>query len=284
VDLVKRRCPLCDGDRHRTVFRARDLNSKTTDHDFDVVRCRCRMTYLNPVPRDLSRHYPTAYDAHRDLGDGTKRRRHSHRFDRVLDLPPGDLLDVGCGSGFDLLAMRDRHWRVAGVEMNPQAVERARAQGLDVRQGTLSEANFPAASFDVVTLFHVLEHVTDVLALVREIRRILRPGGVMLAQVPNFDGANARLFKAAWYELDVPRHVNFFSSATLRDLVGRASLEVASLRWIESAADFRRSFKNRFGHTAGLRAAKPLLKAAFTVLNFWRTGDMLEIVARHRVR
>jgi 2-polyprenyl-3-methyl-5-hydroxy-6-metoxy-1,4-benzoquinol methylase len=280
-----RRCPLCAGERHKTVFTARDVNSNTTDHDFSVVRCPCRMTFLNPVPRDLGRYYPATYDAHRDLGDGKKRRKKSHRFDRILDLTPGDLLDVGCGSGFDLLTMRDRGWRVAGVEMNPQAVERARAQGLDIRQGTLADARFPDGSFDVVTLFHVLEHVPDVLSLVQEIRRILRPGGLMLAQVPNFDGANARLFKAHWYELDVPRHVNFFSSTTLKDLAAKAGLDVVSLRWIESPSDFRRSFKNRFGTSAGLGAAKPLLKAAFTVLNFWRTGDMLEVLARvQRVR
>ena len=280
-DFVVRDCPLCGGSKQTRLFGARDVNSRVTDEEFTVVRCVCRMVFLNPVPRDLGRYYPAAYDPHRELAGAPKKpRKGSHRFDRIAAMKPGRILDVGCGSGYDLLAMRAKGWEVAGVEMNTQAASHAREQGLDVRQGTLAEAKLASESFDVVTLFHVLEHLPDVRSVVQEVARLLKPGGVMLAQVPNFEGANAKLFRENWYELDVPRHVNFFSPATLKAMVGKAALSVASLRWIDSAADFRRSLKNKYGRTFGAKVARPLLRVTSSVLNLWRTGDMLEVLAR----
>jgi 2-polyprenyl-3-methyl-5-hydroxy-6-metoxy-1,4-benzoquinol methylase len=279
-DLVARDCPLCGGREHKELFRATDVNSRVTDEEFTIVRCACRMVFLNPVPRDLGRYYPAAYDPHRDRGGAPKKlRKGSHRFDRLAGMKPGRLLDVGCGSGYDLAAMREKGWEAAGVEMNAQAAAHARAQGLDVRQGTLLDARLGEGSFDVVTLFHVLEHLVNVREVVSEVARVLKPGGVMLAQVPNVEGANAKLFREHWYELDVPRHVNFFSPATLKALVSK-ELPVASLRWIESSADFRRSLKNKYGRTFGAKVARPLLRVTYTVLNLWRTGDMLEVLAR----
>ena len=278
--LADRRCPLCGGAGPRRLFSARDLNARLSDESFTVVRCRCSMAFLSPAPVDPSRHYASDYEPHRDLGDGTRRRKGSQRLRRLELLVPGRLLDVGCGSGFDLLAMRDRGWQVAGVEMNAQAAGRARAQGLDVRAGGLDEARFPDGAFEAVTLFHVLEHLLDPVAIAREVARVLRPGGVMLAQVPNFGGMGARLFREYWYELDVPRHVNFFTPSTARRLVSGAGLKLASLRWIESAADFNRSLERWTGYRVRLRPMRTLLRQTIRMLNLFRTGDMLEILAR----
>lgn len=278
--MIARACPLCGQSGHRLIFAARDLNSRMSDDEFRVVRCRCGMAYLNPIPADPGRHYPDSYEAHRTLGDGTARRSGSRRFRSLEGLAPGAMLDVGCGSGYDLLALRDRGWSVAGVEMNPRAAENARAQGLDVRTGTLSDARFEADRFDLVTMFHVLEHLPDPVGVASEAARILEPGGRLLAQVPNLHGANAWFFREHWYELDVPRHVNFFTPGTLRTMLGKAGLRVVSIRWIESAADFRRSLSHRTGLRLKARPLRATLRAAFKFLNLFRTGEMLEVVAR----
>lgn len=102
---------------------------------------------------------------------------------------PGRILDVGCGTGTVLGVGARRGWQVAGVEISPSAAAAARANyGVDVTVGTLQSANFPTASFDVVWLQHVLEHVPNPIALLQEIKRVLRPGGVLVVAVPNSAG------------------------------------------------------------------------------------------------
>jgi 2-polyprenyl-3-methyl-5-hydroxy-6-metoxy-1,4-benzoquinol methylase len=107
----------------------------------------------------------------------------------------GRLLDVGCGNGSYLSLMRTLGWDVAGVDVDPQAVAVCRARGLSVFPGTLEEASFPDGSFDVITMNHVIEHVSDPLALLRECYRILSPGGYVGIVTPNVKSLAHRLFR-----------------------------------------------------------------------------------------
>ncbi|MGH7165383.1 MAG: class I SAM-dependent methyltransferase [Nitrospiraceae bacterium] len=145
--------------------------------------------------------------------------------------PGGTLLDVGCGAGTYLSRVRELGWEVVGVELSPQAAQAAReAYGVAVHVGTLEEVKFPDGSFAVVTMTHLIEHVPDPLALLRECYRILQPGGRLIVTTPNLSGVGSRLFKSAWLDLDPPRHLWLFAPDTLRQCVERAGFEIERTR------------------------------------------------------
>jgi SAM-dependent methyltransferase len=123
----------------------------------------------------------------------------------------GRLLDVGCATGIFLDGMRRLGWHVAGVEPSSSAVAYARVRfDLDIFAGRLEDAHYPAASFDVVTLWDVLEHVHEPRVVLAEIARILRPGGLLVLSLPNPDSLEARLLGSHWLGWDLPRHLNLF--------------------------------------------------------------------------
>ncbi len=137
-------------------------------------------------------------------------------------VPGGRLLDVGCGSGEWLSAMREKGWRVAGTDFDENAVKTARQKGVDVVCGDLAQQNFPADHFDAVTLSHVIEHVPDPLATMVECFRILKPGGKLVLLTPNTASLSHKFFKQDWRGLEPPRHLHVFSFKSMRRALGRA--------------------------------------------------------------
>lgn len=143
----------------------------------------------------------------------------------------GRLLDVGCGNGRFLAMMRSLGWEVAGVEPDGKAAQVAQERfGLTVHEGTLEEAGFPDDTFDAVTMNHVIEHLWDPVATLRECRRVLKPRGRLVVVTPNIEALGYRLFREAWRGLEVPRHLYLFSMRTLRACAAQAGLRVLQLR------------------------------------------------------
>jgi len=129
---------------------------------------------------------------------------------------PARVLDVGCGSGVLLARMKSLGWQVEGVEVDPGGVAAARARGVTVHQGQLADARFPESHFDAVHSAHVIEHVHDPAALLRECFRILKPGGKLVMLTPNTASFGHEHFGNAWLNLDPPRHLILFNKATLQ--------------------------------------------------------------------
>lgn len=133
--------------------------------------------------------------------------------------PGGTLLEVGFGAGGTLERLRELGWNVQGIEEDPRAVEGARRRGLQVQLGDCAKLRFPADSFDAVVSSHVLEHLPDPVAFIREARRVLRPAGYFVARLPNVASLGHRIFRADWIGLDPPRHLHGFTPRLLNRLL-----------------------------------------------------------------
>ncbi len=141
------------------------------------------------------------------------------------------LLDVGSGLGAFLRFARDRGGLdVRGVDFSERCVAYAREiHGLEVDQGELVAQQYAAGSFDAVTAWHYLEHVYDPLAELREMHRVMKPGGVLMLETPTND-VLARLFRSRWLYLMPPTHLVHFRPATLTGLVEAAGFEVIKVQ------------------------------------------------------
>lgn len=199
------RCPLCD-----LVRGARRPAAPGLVYDAEYYASDCaKGGYANYV-LDASINQLTFTQRLRDIERRVGRK--------------GRLLDVGCALGDFVAAARDAGWDAEGVEISAFAAAEARSRGLTVRTGTLEQLRLPQASYDVVTLYDVIEHLEDPLATLREIRRILKPDGLLHLVTPNVGGLQARLLGRHWYHYKPGEHLVYFSPATLRVAIERTDL------------------------------------------------------------
>jgi 2-polyprenyl-3-methyl-5-hydroxy-6-metoxy-1,4-benzoquinol methylase len=136
------------------------------------------------------------------------------------------LLDVGCGSGAFLQVMKALGWQTVGLEPDPKACEFARASGLDVHTGSLQNTTLEPASFDAITLNHVIEHLHDPKGDLDVCLRLLRPGGTLWITTPNLGSIGHRRYGKDWLHLDPPRHLVLFTLKSLEGLIQRSGFEL----------------------------------------------------------
>jgi 2-polyprenyl-3-methyl-5-hydroxy-6-metoxy-1,4-benzoquinol methylase len=144
---------------------------------------------------------------------------------RVLYVPfkeNGSLLDVGCGAGNAMQILQDKGWKVTGTDFDEGAVENARKKGLDVHLGDLAEINFPSESFDTILCCNVIEHTHDPLGLIKECRRLLKKNGRLVMITNNSVSRGHKRFKEHWRGLEIPRHLQIFTSHSLEELSRQA--------------------------------------------------------------
>lgn len=205
----------------------------------------------------------------------------------------GRLLDVGCGNGRFLDQMRQLGWEVAGIEPDGEAVSIAREKfGLDVFQGSLEDAMFADEHFDAITINHVIEHVRDPIVLLKECRRVLKPGGKLVAVTPNMKSLGHRAFGEYWRGLEIPRHRYLFTTQALGACANSAGLDIQDLRTTARSAPWMwatSSLIRRDGALPGSLAGKfgALLRLqclAFLALEYglsgrWEAGEELVLEA-----
>ena len=224
-------CLVCGSPQARAAFAIEGFAPRV------FVCARCGLGYLHPMPdpEQVASFYPNEYygepgNKFQSVVERLVRwvgARHIDFLSRELR-SGARVLDVGCGRGVILGALADRGFEVHGVE-----ISRAAASGADPRAeiriaARLADAAYPDAHFDEVVIWHVLEHVHDPKATLLEIRRILKPGGRLVVAVPNFSSLQARWAGAAWFHLDLPRHLWHFPLAALRQLLSDCGFEVRS--------------------------------------------------------
>ncbi len=151
-------------------------------------------------------------------------------IERATGTRGGALLDVGCGTGEVLAAARDRGWRTHGVEPERTGAAMARDRGLDVTVATLEESGLPERSHDVVSAFHVLEHLPDSRAFLRSLARWARPGGAVVVEVPNWQGLARRRRGPDWSDLRPGEHLAHFTPLTLGAVMRASGITPIAVR------------------------------------------------------
>lgn len=311
-------CLMCGSDRTAFLFRQTDRLYRTTNKEFAVVRCQqCGLARLDPQPshEELQRYYPETYWFAPDrslvgrMEEWYRRvvlRGHVQFVERALrdSRARGPLLDVGCGGGLFLGMMRQRGFRVVGLDFSRDAAAVAwRYQQVPAVTGDLGRAPLRPGSFAGITMSHVLEHLPDPRAYIAAAHHLLAPDGRLVVHVPNAASWQFRVLGRSWNGVDVPRHLfdyrdedvvrllescgfdvvrrNYFS---LRD--NPAGLAISLAPGLDPMA--RRVRKIREG--AGARLAKDLVHLAlvaaalpFTLAEAaFRSGSTVMIEARRR--
>ena len=245
-------CPVCEATSATPKFML-------TESRFRLVECHdCGLGSLHPRPEaeEIAEFYPSSYygAAGAKFRGGIERaiRWVAGRRARWLSrgLPKnGRVLDVGCGRGTILNQMAEAGFESHGFELSRDAAEGLHPAVQLTVGSDLTTAEYPDDHFDLITAWHVLEHVSDPRSTLAEMQRILKPGGRIAIAVPNFGSLQAKLFGAAWFHLDLPRHLFHLSADNLRQLFRKCALEVEyerhfSLRqnpfgWVQSVLNAR---------------------------------------------
>jgi len=226
---VTNACALCSNGRTRTMF---EVDGSV------IVKCDdCGLVRQATRPSATAALYDSDYYATENpkggyanyfLDSDVNRRTFRDRI-RAIESRygrKGRLLDVGCALGDFLIEAKDAGWDVAGVEISHYAAQRARERGLRVSAGRIEYLDLPAASFDVITLYDSIEHMTDPVATLAAVRRLLVPGGLVHLVTPNVGGLQSRALGRFWYHFKPGEHLFYFTPDTLR-----ATLERSGLRW-----------------------------------------------------
>jgi SAM-dependent methyltransferase len=241
-------CPVCLDPASAPALIGTDYFFQVTPRTFHLSRCTaCDSLFLDPLPEqaDIAGFYPATYwwksssTALKKLEMLYRRAALRDHFTFIVNAAvkvhsssqPPRILDVGCGSGTLLGLLKAHGFDVLGLDYSREAAAIARSENdVEVVVGSLAEAHFQDASFDLVTLFHVMEHVTNPGEVLGEVRRILKPTGRLVIQVPNIESWQFRFFRERWYGLDIPRHVIDYSNKALQQLLTRTGFTVHRVR------------------------------------------------------
>jgi ubiquinone/menaquinone biosynthesis C-methylase UbiE len=241
-------CPLCKSASIGKVLAAKDHTvSGETFAIWECADCTARFTQDAPGAGDIGRYYRSEnYISHTNTRRGLVNKLY-HRvrtitlaqkrnlIKKVTGLNTGHLLDIGAGTGLFVDAMRKAGWKVTGLEPDEQARRRAGEMNIVLNDAADLFSLHPA-SFNAITLWHVLEHVHDVHGYLVQAAKLLQPGGKLVVAVPNYTSADAQAYSEYWAAYDVPRHLYHFSPAAMRKLLQQHGFQVTSLhpQWFDS--------------------------------------------------
>lgn len=242
-------CPVCGSERIGYCLTAKDHTVSL--QDFEIWHCEAcsfRFTQNIPAPAEIGAYYRSEnYISHSNTQIGLVNRLYhfARKFtlyqkkqllQNAVHLQSGKLLDIGAGTGAFCNYMKQAGWNVTGLE--PDTVARRVAK--EIHQVNLLEIEalfeLPAASFDAITLWHVLEHVHELDAYMQQIRKILKPNGRIFIAVPNYTSLDALQYQENWAAYDVPRHLYHFSPHSMQVLLEKHQLHLTKMHpmWFDS--------------------------------------------------
>lgn len=243
MDLEYIKCNLCGKDDYKVLYPAIPTEKRDVVKEYSaasaeilkdqVVKCsNCNFVYINPRPKSekIVEGYSAAEDetyASQAAGRLATFRSSIKKIEKVQP-QKGKILDVGAACGFFLKAAKDSGWKVYGVEPSKwMAAWGNKHYEVNIKPGILEDMKYPSNYFDVVSFMDVLEHVPDAKASLEETHRILKPGGIVAVNYPNFGSNLAKLAGRKWWFL-LSVHLWYFTPKTINEMLRRTGFEPIS--------------------------------------------------------
>lgn len=225
-------CPVCGASSFSLYLEVKD--EFLTNENFFISKCNnCSFLFTNPFPDDtiISDYYKSElYLSHPKSGftvfgliyNTIRALNIRSKFNTVTkDLVKGHVLDIGCGSGDFLYHCKNRKWKVSGIEPNKDAREFASKKIDETIYGPDEQKMFNDKSFDLITLWHVLEHIENLDLQFEEIKRMIKENGRLVIALPNHRSYDAQKYGDKWAAWDVPRHLHHFDLNTITLIADR---------------------------------------------------------------
>lgn len=235
------KCPVCNHTSFRNFIICKD--HAVSQESFAIAECdKCHFKFTNPRPGadKLAGYYESEeYISHNNANNSLINQVYKvarlftvrHKIALINKLFPskGNLLDVGCGIGTFVSAAQKNSWKTTGIEPNEKARAEAQKNISITFHANLDELR-QNQSFDIITLWHVLEHVPDLNETIARLKKLLAAKGKLIIAVPNCDSLDATLYKHHWAAYDVPRHLYHFTQSTLKKLLAKHQLKLKSIQ------------------------------------------------------
>ncbi len=235
-------CPLCKKDSIEPAHIIKDHS--VSKELFNVWHCRsCTLNFTQDIPEadNIGKYYASeAYVSHTDTKKGLINKLYHFIKSRTLrkkrkligtltGLSNGNILDIGCGTGSFLQEMKGNGWNITGIEADSAARSRAK-NNYNIEPLEPSKLKILSPSFDVISMWHVLEHVHTLHDYMIECRRLLNKNGLLIIAVPNYTSGDAQHYKEFWAAWDVPRHLYHFSPHSMETLAAMHGFSIIKMK------------------------------------------------------
>ena len=242
-------CPVCKSESIQAQLSAKDHT--VSQKEFSIWHCNaCTARFTQDAPEQdaIAAYYASDnYISHSDTKKGiinslyhlVRKRTLISKRKLVMNetgMMKGEILDIGCGTGAFLNSMKEAGWTINGLE--PDAAARNKAVELynihPQESGRLFELK--SAAYHTITMWHVLEHVHELHAYIKQIGELLTPNGRLFIAVPNYTSADGNIYKENWAAYDVPRHLYHFSPQSMEKLLSMNGLKLTAVKpmWFDS--------------------------------------------------
>lgn len=231
-------CPLCSSEHYNSVIQSKDFT--VSQEDFNIVACEsCGFKFTNPRPpvAELGLYYESEdYISHANTANSIVNfiykiaRNFTLRWKYNIfkkEKLTKTLLDYGCGTGEFLNYCKNKGWQIDGVEPNAKA--RQQASSINHQDIKTSLAEIDNAPYQVITLWHVLEHIPDLNETFKTLKGMLAPQGLMLVAVPNCSSYDAQVFQEHWAAYDLPRHLYHFTQKSMQKMMTNHGMDIVKV-------------------------------------------------------
>ncbi len=235
-------CPICGEQSHKKHAEGKDHN--VTGNVFTITECmNCGFRFTNPRPKEkhIYKYYQSKnYISHSSTKKGFINKVYhlvrSYQFykkkkiiQKFSNIKKGKILDVGCGTGDFLKHMASSGWEADGVETDKGAkrvAEKKLGKKIEEKLDLVNEEN----KYDVISLWHVLEHVYNVEGYLKKLNKLLKRGGVLVVGVPNCASYDAKKYKGNWVAYDLPIHLSHFRKNNIKELAKKSSFKLKKIK------------------------------------------------------
>jgi SAM-dependent methyltransferase len=294
-------CPNCNSGSKVAFYNVPDRHYGIKGK-FSYSKCAgCSLVFIDPMPNDseLMAFYPEDSYYSYNVAIVKEDPLWKVLLRKVLFLEyktkdpsfskPGCMLDIGCGNGWFIYTMRNKGWDVKGVEPSKAGAEAGRRMAnLDIHHGDLLSANYPSGRFDYIRSNHSFEHIPNPNEVLREVHRILKPGGKAFIGVPNINSFNGKVFGPHWYYFGAPVHTFNYSDKTLSELLRKHGFKNIEVKYNSNYNGILGSIQIMLNRNSGKKSHEGFVFNFFPfkvisglfakVLNVGKTGDCIEVI------